>query len=209
MAIKSCQNLRRYQKKQNLLPKPEKVPKRPKNKSSRSLGAWRPPELCFFWYLLRFWQGFQEKYCQNLRRYQKNQSLEVKILPKPEEVPKKPKKKQSSRGVRLGGLKNFVFFGTSSGFGKVFKENTARTWGGTKKTKKQSLEVKILPKPEEVPKKPKTTKFKRSPGPKTSENLLFFFCTSSGFGKIFTSRLWFFWYLLRFWHIFLENLAKI
>ena len=67
----------------------------------------------------------------------KNQSLEVKILPKPVEV-QKFQKKQSFGGLRLGGLKNFVFFGTSSGFGQVFvfKENIARTWGGTKKTKK-------------------------------------------------------------------------
>ena len=75
------------------------------------------------------------------------------MLPKPEEVPKKPK----SRGENLaktgggtkknqknkvpevlgpGGLKNFGFFGTSSGL--------ARFSG------------KILPEPEEVPKKPKS-----------------------------------------------------
>ena len=87
----------------------------------------------------------------------KNQSLEVKILPKPEEVPKK--------GVRLGGLKNFVFFGTQK------KNKVSEVLG---------LEVSPSPRP------PKLWVF------------LVFFGTSSGFGKIFTSRLWFGWYLLRF-----------
>ena len=54
----------------------------------------------------------------------KSQSLEVKILPKPVEVPKN-QKKQSFGGLGLGGLKNFGFFGTSSGFGKIF---TSRLW---------------------------------------------------------------------------------
>ena len=76
-------------------------------------------------------------------------------MPKPEEVPNKPKKKQSCGGLGLGGLKNFGFFGTSSGFGKVFKKNqNLRRY-----QKNQSLEVKILPKPEEVPKNKKIIYF--------------------------------------------------
>ena len=74
-----------------ILPKPEEVPKKPKRPKFRRSWAWRSQEFWFFWYLLRFWQGFQEKYCQNPRRSQKNQSLEAKILLKPEEVSKKPK----------------------------------------------------------------------------------------------------------------------
>ena len=116
---KYCQNLRRYQKNQSLevkiLPKPEEVPKEPKKTKFRRSWAWRSQEFWFFWYLLRFWQGFQEKYCQNPRRYQKNQSLEVKILPKPEEVPKKNKKKQKkvlevSRPQDFWNFGFFVFF---------------------------------------------------------------------------------------------------
>ena len=133
-----------------------------------------------FWYLLRFWQGFQEKYCQNLRRYQKNQSLEVKILPKPEEVPKKPKKTKfwRSPGPKTSGTLGFWFFWYLLRFWQGFQEKYCQN--PRRYQKNQSLEVKILPKPEEVPKKPKKTKFWRSPGPKTSGTLGF----------------WFFWYLL-------------
>ena len=110
------------------MPKPEEVPKKTKkNKAAEVLGL-EVSRILVFWYLLRFLQGFQEKYCQNLRRYQKNQSLEVKILPKPEEVPKKKQKTQSSRSLgawRPVKLWFFVFFGTSSGFGKIF---TSRLW---------------------------------------------------------------------------------
>ena len=150
-----CQNLRG-------------VPKKPKKQSSRSLGAWRPPEFCFFfWYFLRFWQGFQEKYCQNLRRYQKNQSLEVKILPKPEEVPKKPKKTKFRRSWAWRS-QEFWFFWYRLRFWQGFQEKYCQN--PRRYQKNQSLEMKILP--------------------------------SSGFGKIFISRLWFFWYLLRFWQYF-------
>ena len=62
----------------------------------------------------------------------------MNILPKPEEVPKKPKKKKKSfGGLRLGGFKNFGFF-------LVPPQVLARFSG------------KILPEPEEVPKKPKS-----------------------------------------------------
>ena len=67
------------------------------------------------------------------RRYQKNKSLEVKILPTPVEVPKKPsKKKQSFGGLGLGGLKNFSLQVLT-----IFS-------------------LKTLPEPEGVPKKPKS-----------------------------------------------------
>ena len=79
---------------------------------------------------------FSEKYCQNLRRYQKNQSLEVKILPKPEEVPKKTQKNKVSEVLGLEVSRILVFL--------VPPQVLARFSG------------KILPKPEEVPKKPKS-----------------------------------------------------
>ena len=60
----------------------------------------------------------------------------MKILPKPEEVPKKPKKTKVSEVLGPGDLQNFGFFGTSSGFDNIF--------------------LKTLPEPEEVPKKPKS-----------------------------------------------------
>ena len=80
-------------------------------------------------------------YCQSLRRYQKKQ----KILPKPEEVPKKNKKSKDLPIFSPGCLQDmkiffffvppqvlakkfWFFFGTSSGFGTI-----------------------LLPKPEEVP----------------------------------------------------------
>ena len=90
-----------------------------------------------FWYPLRFLQGFQENIAKNLRSYQKSQSLEVKILPKPEEVQKKKKKKkQSFGGLGLGGLRNFVFL--------VPLQVLA------------IFSLKTLPEPEEAPKKPKS-----------------------------------------------------
>ena len=57
----------------------------------------------------------------------KNQSLEVKMLLKPEEVSKKTKKKTKFWKSSKPGPLNFCFFETSSGFGKVFKENIAKT----------------------------------------------------------------------------------
>ena len=91
-----------------------------------------------------------------------------KMLPKPEEVPKKPKsrgenlaktcggtkknqKRQSSGGLGLGGLKNFGFFGTFSGFSKIFTSKTFFFF-----VPPHVLAVfswKTLPKPEEAPKK--------------------------------------------------------
>ena len=43
-----------------ILPKPEEVPKKTKKTKFRRSWAWRAQEICFFWYILRFWQGFQE-----------------------------------------------------------------------------------------------------------------------------------------------------
>ena len=60
----------------------------------------------------------------------------MKILLKPEEVSKKPKKTKVLEVLGLGVSQFLVFFETSSGFGKVFNENIA--------------------KPEEVSKKPKS-----------------------------------------------------
>ena len=88
-----------------ILPKAEEATKKKFKRSS----AWRSQEFWFFWYFLRFWQGFGRKYCQNLRRYQQNQSLEVKILPKPEEVPKK-KNIETAKPKTSETLFFFVFF---------------------------------------------------------------------------------------------------
>ena len=74
---------------------------------------------------------FSRKILPEPEEVPKKQSLEVKILPKPEEVPKRPKKPKGP-----GDPQNFGFFGTCSDFGKVFKKN--------------------MPEPEEVPKKPKS-----------------------------------------------------
>ena len=79
----------------NILPKPEEVPKKSKNQSFGGLGLGGLKNFVFFGTSSGFGKVFQKKYCQNLRRYQKNQSLEVKILPKPEEVPKNQKTKVS------------------------------------------------------------------------------------------------------------------
>ena len=175
-----------------ILPKPEEVPKKQqKNQSSRSLGAWRPPELWFCWYLLRFWQYFPWKLCQNLRRYQKKPKSRGENLAKTwGGTKKKQQKNQSSRSLGAWRPPELWFFCTSAGFGNIFLENFARTWGSTKKN--QSLEVKILPKPEEVPKK-------------TQKN-----CGGLGLGGI--KNFVFFLYFLRFWQGFpwklCQNLRK-
>ena len=49
------------------------------------------------------------------------------MLLKPEEVSKKTKKNQSFGGLGVRSLSIFGFFETSSGFGKVFNENIAKT----------------------------------------------------------------------------------
>ena len=125
-AIKSCQSLRRYQKTKNFLPKPEEVPKKPKK--TKIFSHWLAPglkigkSLFFLVFLVPFQvlavlvlvflvppQVLAIKWCQSLRRYQKNQ----KLFAKPEEVPKKPKKPKIfshwlAPGLKIG--KSLVFF---------------------------------------------------------------------------------------------------
>ena len=165
LAIKSCQNLRRYKKKQIL-------------------------------------------FCQNLRRYQKDQK-KTKFqkswgLETPElwffgtssgsrggNLSKKTKKNK----VFLGLEENFVFFFVF--FAQVLAKFSPLDFGvfGTS-SGLAKFSRKILSKPEEVPKQ---LKFLRPPSPRPPKLCFFcFFGTSTGFGKIFSSRLCFFWYLLRF-----------
>ena len=260
-----------------ILPKPEEVPKKPNKQSSRSLGAWRPPELWFFWYLLRFWQGFQEKYCQKKTKvpevfglevsrilvffgtssgfgkvFKKNiarkkpkfqrcsawrsqefwffwyllrlwQGFQEKYCQKKTKVPEVfglevsrilvflvppqalarfsrkilQEKNQSSRGVRLGGLKNFVFFGISSGFGKVFKKKYCQ-----KKTKVPEvfgLEVSrilVFLVPPQV-----LARFSRKILPEKNQS-------SRGVRLGGLKNFGFFWYLLRFWQGFQEKYCQ-
>ena len=71
-------------------------------------------------------------------------------LPKPEEVPKKTKKTKVPEVLGPGDLQNFVFFGffgTSSGFGKIF---TSRFWFFGTSSGFGNIFLKTLPKPEEV-----------------------------------------------------------
>ena len=84
---------------------------------------------------LTVFQAFQGERCLNLRRYQKNPSLEVKIWPKPVKVPKKPKKKVSEvLGLEVSRILVFV----------VPPQVLTR------------FSLKTLPEPEEIPKKPKS-----------------------------------------------------
>ena len=134
------------------MPKPEEVPKKPKkNKVSEVLGL-EVSRILFFLVPLRFWQGFQEKYCQNLRRYQKNKILETS----------KPKTSETS--FFWGGVFWYLlrFLARFSPLDFGFFWYLFRFW--------QSFQGKYCQKPEEVPKKPK---FWRSPGPKTSGTLVF------------------------------------
>ena len=90
LAIKSCQNLKRYQKTNTFLLKPQEVP----NKKKHNIMSWRPPGpkigtslffvlFFFFWYLFRFWHFFDF--------FGTSSGFGNKVVPKPEEVPKKPK----------------------------------------------------------------------------------------------------------------------
>ena len=123
-------------------------------------------------------------------------------MPKPEEVPKKNKILETSK-PKTSETFFFCFFGTSSGFGKIF---TSRLWFFL--VPPQVLAIfflKTLPKPEEVPKKPK---FLRPPSPRPPIRVFFCFflvspqvlarfspldfgCfgTSSGLGNIFLENL--------------------
>ena len=120
------------------------------------------------------------------------------MLLKPEEVPKKTKKKHSPRS--LGAWRPvklcFLFFLVPP---QVLARFSPLDFGFFL-VPPQVLAIvflKTLPKPEEVPKKPK---FLRPPRPRPPNfGFLGLFGTSSGFGK---KRFCFFWYLLRFWHDF-------
>ena len=130
-----------------MLPKPEEVPKKPSSRGEnlaktcggtkktkktkktkfRRSWAWRSQEFYFCLVPPQVLTIFSLKTLPEPEEVPKNQSLEVKILPKPEEVPKKQKKSKVSEVLGLEVSRILVFFGTSSGFGKVFKKNIART----------------------------------------------------------------------------------
>ena len=104
-----CQSLRRYPKNPKKIQKLKRYQKKNKNKD---FPIFRPAGLqdmiflvLFFWYLLMFlhflffWvllRVLAQCYCQNLRRYQKNQ----KILPEPEELPKKTEKQKKENSKK-------------------------------------------------------------------------------------------------------------